>query len=228
MKTIFVTGTDTGVGKTLVSRLLIEYFVAQGLKVAPMKPVASGADWTNNQLYNEDALTLINAANCELDYSSVNPYVFQPPIAPHIAAAKNKTSIKLKKLNQCYQMLSSVSDCVIVEGAGGWQVPLNSQYSMADWVSQNQWPVVLVVGLRLGCINHARLSYLDILAKNNVLAGWVINTIDANTLEAEAIINDLIQYIDAPFLGCIPWLPKEQLEGKQAADSLDFSQLTML
>ena len=219
MKSLFVTGTDTGVGKTLISKLLIQYFVGQGDHVTPMKPVASGAIEKNEKLVNDDALILIEAANTDLDYSLVNPYVFKEPIAPHIAAEKNNIEIDISNLNTIYRKIEANADRVIIEGAGGWQVPLTNEISMADWVSENRWPVILVVGLRLGCINHARLTYLDILAKENKLAGWVVNTIDAEVLEADAIIVDLKQFINAPLLGVVPWLENEN----DAAQYLDFS-----
>ena len=224
MKSIFVTGTDTGVGKTLVSKTLIEYFVSQGDIVAPMKPVASGAI-TNDEgvLVNDDALELIGAANSTFDYAAINPYVFKEPIAPHLAAKKNNTAIDVNGLNTCFQALEKNVDRVVIEGAGGWQVPLTDDVSMADWVSQNKWPVILVVGLRLGCINHARLSYLDILTKQNPLAGWVINSIDPHVLESEAVIADLEQYIKAPLLGVIPWLDFDSESKLDAAQYLDFS-----
>ncbi len=218
---LFVTGTDTGVGKTLVSKMLIEYFVSQGERVAPMKPVASGAEIQDGILKNDDAVILINAANTNLDYATINPYVFEDPIAPHIAAAKNNVQISLDHLNQAQKKISASTDRVIVEGAGGWQVPLTQDLSLADWVSQNQWPVILVVGLRLGCINHARLTYLDIIAKQNPIAGWVVNTIDADVMVPKEIVTDLTQYIDAPLLGVVPWLERET----DAAQYLDFSLL---
>lgn len=222
MKSIFVTGTDTGVGKTLISKALIEYFIAQGENIAPMKPVASGADVVNGQLVNDDALILIEAANTSFDYAEVNPFVFKEPIAPHLAAKKNKTEIKIEKLNSVHRHLSDNADRVIIEGAGGWQVPLTAEESMADWVSENQWPVILVVGLRLGCINHARLSYLDILTKKNHLAGWVVNMIDPDVLVAGEIIEDLSTFIQAPLLGVVPWL--ENGSGN-IQSHVDFSRL---
>ncbi|MDH5257073.1 MAG: dethiobiotin synthase [Gammaproteobacteria bacterium] len=228
-KTIFVTGTDTGVGKTLISKTLINYFVSQGEVVAPMKPVASGAEIAeaghNGMLVNDDALTLIEAANTQLNYSEVNPYVFREPIAPHIAAKKNSIIIDINELNLCYQHLKNKSDRVIIEGAGGWQVPLNDASSMADWVSQNKWPVILVIGLRLGCINHARLSYLDIMAKQNPLAGWIVNTIDPDVLESDAVIADLARFIKAPMLGVIPWLGVEYQSGADIMQYLDLSMI---
>jgi len=227
MKTLFVTGTDTGVGKTLISKALIDYFVSQGELVAPMKPVASGAFIQHDKLVNDDALILIDAANARFDYATVNPYVFEEPIAPHIAAARNEVEIDIQQLNRTHQKLVQGADRIIVEGAGGWQVPLTTEVSMADWVSKNRWPVVLVIGLRLGCINHARLTYLDLLAKQSHLAGWVINKIDPDVLVTEEVIEDLKGYIKAPLLGVVPWLASEakQAQAPDVAQYLDFSLL---
>jgi len=221
MKNIFITGTDTGVGKTLISKILIEYFVSKGESVAPMKPVASGAFFQNDILVNDDALVLIKAANTHFDYSTVNPYVFKEPIAPHLAAEKANNIVDIEYLNLKHSELEIAAEHVVIEGAGGWQVPLNRNVSMADWVSDNQWPVILVVGLRLGCINHARLSYLDIIAKKSRLAGWVVNSIDPEVLEAESVIADMEQFIKAPLLGVIPWLGNET--ESDIAHCVDFS-----
>jgi len=228
--TLFVTGTDTGVGKTCISRALVDYFVSQGERVAPLKPVASGSAIRDGVLQNDDALILMHAANIALEYSAINPYVFKEPIAPHIAAAKSQVQIDIHYLNQCHQRLADKADRVIVEGAGGWQVPLTKALSMADWVAQQQWPVILVVGLRLGCINHARLTYLDMMAKKMPLAGWVVNTIDADVLESEAIIADLLHFIKAPLLGVVPWLgngnkAEEAVFTPDMRQYLDFSLL---
>lgn len=221
MKTIFVTGTDTGVGKTLVSRLLIDHFVALGEKVSPMKPVASGAEVHDGKLVNDDAQILLSASNTDCSYEMVNPYVFEAPIAPHVAAEKDRVTIDTHVLNQNAKTLAESADRVIIEGAGGWQVPLTREVSFADWVSENNWPVVLVVGLRLGCINHARLTELDIYAKKNKLLGWVANTIDPDLAYANEIVNDLADMIDAPLLGVIPWL--QELDSVQTY--LDFTRL---
>lgn len=205
MAAIFVTGTDTGVGKTLVSKILIEHFVSSGLRVAAMKPVASGAIKTPDGLRNDDAETLLRATNTTFDYSQINPYVFEPAIAPHIAASQSNSLIDVNKLDEAFSVLSAGSDKVIIEGAGGWQVPLNHSLSFADWVSAKQWPLVLVVGIRLGCINHAQLTCLDILQKKNPLLGWVANIIDPGAACQDEIIHYLEESIDAPLLGKIPF-----------------------
>jgi len=223
MKSFFITGTDTGIGKTLVSRLMIEYFAAQGNKVSGFKPVASGAEDTGQGLRNEDAEILLAASNAGFSYSEINPYVFAKPIAPHIAAKQTGKIVNIPQLTQHYQKLERQCDGVIIEGAGGWQVPLNEELTFADWVSDMQWPVVMVVGLRLGCINHALLSYRDILTKGNIVAGWVANCIDENVAEIEEIKSYLRGNIDAPMLGDIPYLSQCNLSG--AEKYVDFSLL---
>jgi len=208
--TLFVTGTDTGVGKTLISKALIEHFVDKGLTVAGMKPVAAGAIKTPQGLRNEDAEILLHAMNAPFDYSQVNPYVFEEPIAPHIAANHQQVSIEVDVLNEAYQVLLAGSDKVIVEGAGGWQVPLNHSLSLGDWAGSQQWPLVLVVGIRLGCINHAQLTCLDILQKQNPLLGWVSNTIDPGVACEDEIIHYLESTIQAPLLGKVPFLTQPE------------------
>ena len=206
MSVIFITGTDTGVGKTLISKALIDYFVAAGLQVSAMKPIASGATFTASGLRNEDAEILLSSINTPLTYDQVNPYVFGPPIAPHIAAEENNGNIEIPVLDKAFDVLVSGSDKLIIEGAGGWQVPLNQEVSFADWVSKKQWPVVLVVGIRLGCINHAILTYLDILQKKNPLLGWVANIVDPELSRVNEVIEYLENNISAPLLGTIPFL----------------------
>lgn len=204
--TIFVTGTDTGVGKTVVTKALIEHFVAQGLKVSAMKPVAAGAVEIDSILRNEDADILLNAINTDFSYSEVNPYVFKSPIAPHIAAQHEGVKIDINVLDAAYEVLSNHSDKVIIEGAGGWQVPLQHNVTFADWVASHQWPVVLVVGIRVGCLNHAQLTYLDIQNKKNPLLGWVANMIEPDVLHVDDIIESLSRSIGAPMLGKIPYI----------------------
>ena len=223
MSAIFVTGTDTGVGKTLVSRALLQHFVARGLTVSAMKPVASGAENTCSGLRNQDAEILMAAANTNFNYSQVNPYVFEPAIAPHIAANQCHTEIDIHKLNAAFEVLSGGSDCTIIEGAGGWQVPLNHTLSFADWVSSQNWPVVLVVGIRLGCINHAQLTVLDILRKKTPLLGWVANIIEPELASLDEVIQTLARLVSSPLLGTIPFLKastEENLSQYLALDQL--------
>ncbi len=205
MTRLFVTGTDTDVGKTVISAALINLLRQKSQQVVGMKPVASGCILTPEGLRNDDALTLIAQSNVTAPYDWVNPYAFEPAIAPHIAAKQVNMTINLDVIHESFIQLDSLSDNIIVEGAGGWFVPLNEQDTVADLAIQLRLPVILVVGVRLGCINHALLS-VDAIARSGLpLAGWVANQVAACT-EAEAIIESLKTRIAAPCLGVIPTL----------------------
>lgn len=212
---VFVTGTDTEVGKTRISVGLIELLQNRGLKAAGMKPIASGCDWLDGQWQNEDALALMAQSDVSLPYATVNPYAFQPAIAPHIAAARVGTEVSLSVIRQQFEAIKQQADAVVVEGAGGWLVPLNDTDTMADLATELDLPVVLVVAIRLGCINHALLTVESIQQKGLKLAGWVANHLSEQTESAD-IIATLKQRIDAPCLGSVPCLSA----GKSAADFL--------
>lgn len=214
-KHVFVTGTDTEVGKTRISTGLIAVLQKQGLKAAGMKPVASGCDWVAGQWQNEDALAMIAQSNVSLPYSVVNPYAFEPAIAPHIAASQVNNEVSISEIKQQFEQIKSEADAVVVEGAGGWLVPLNQTETMADLAVALDLPVVLVVAIKLGCINHALLSIESIQQRGLRIAGWVANHLDAQPESAE-IIDTLKQHIAAPCLGVVP----ELLDGQSAADFL--------
>lgn len=216
---IFVTGTDTDAGKTVISCALIEYYVSQGVKVAPFKPVSAGAVQTENGLRNSDAVQLLSASKSNYSYNDINPFVYEEPVAPHIAAEKTGHPISSALLTQRVKSLSMQSDLVVIEGAGGWQVPLNKKESLADWVRTLECPVILVVGLRVGCINHAVLSYLEIINGPNKLIGWIANTTDSNVDNVPAIIDYIGGVIKAPLLGAVPYLK----ENDTAVEHIDFS-----
>lgn len=209
----FVTGTDTEVGKTVISIGLIHALQQQELKVAAMKPVASGCQMTADGLRNDDALALQQAADIKVDYQAINPYAFEPAIAPHIAAQQVGVSIDLTKLLQGYQQLKSMSDVVVVEGAGGWLVPLNASESIADLAVNINLPVVLVVAIKLGCINHALLTADSIRATGLDLAGWVANDF-LDDDQHDEIIQSIKARINAPCLGVVPRLKKADNAGK--------------
>lgn len=205
MKGLFVTGTDTEIGKTVVSAGLIRALVAQGRRVAGMKPVASGSERTPEGLRNGDALHLINAANVEADYATVNPYCFEPPIAPHLAAAEAGVEIRLERILEAAWTLAAAADAVVVEGVGGWQVPLGADFGVPELARRLGLPVVLVVGLRLGCINHACLSAESIRAAGCRLAGWIGNLAAAQPMERQADnIETLKALLPAPCRGLVP------------------------
>ena len=202
-RSIFVTGTDTGVGKTRVACALLHAYAARGLRVVGMKPVAAGGDIRNGLLMNDDVVQLMAASTVAAPLAWVNPYCFAAPIAPHIAADSEKKYIEIKYLLNSFQQLSALAEVVVVEGAGGFCVPLNEVETSADLAQQLALPVVLVVGLRLGCLNHTLLTLEAIHARGLTLAGWVANHIDAAMPHADANVAALTARIDAPLLGRI-------------------------
>ncbi len=175
---LFITGTDTGVGKTVVARLIVRCLVAGGVRVAVMKPVAAGSFMTADGLRNEDALGLLADSNVVLPYATVNPYCLAAPVSPHLAARDTGTTIELPRIRENFRALQGCADCVIVEGAGGWLAPLNDREFIADLAAVLELPVLLVVGLRLGCLNHALLTVAAIRQRRLIFAGWIANQID--------------------------------------------------
>jgi dethiobiotin synthetase len=200
----FVTGTDTGVGKTLVSAALLRALRGRGLAVAGMKPVASGAVRTPDGLRNEDALALAAESSRPWPYATINPYCFEPAIAPHIAAAEAGVGIRLESIATAFDSLRAGSDVVVVEGAGGFLVPLGSRLSFADLPGALGLGVILVVGLRLGCLNHALLTVEAMSRRNHFFVGWVGNQIDPSFDRLDANLGVLRERLPAPCLGVIP------------------------
>ena len=206
-QTWFITGTDTEIGKTWSSAALVMRLQQQGQKVAVMKPVASGCELTAVGLRNEDALLLQTTCELDLPYHWINPYAFAPPIAPHIAAQQVNVTIEIEKIVQAHQQLQQCADIIIVEGVGGWRVPLNESQSLIDLVKALQAKVVLVVGLKLGCMNHALLTTEVIQHDGCVLQGWIANTYDPD-YEVQTTVDTLTAQIPAPLLGVLPHLPQ--------------------
>lgn len=196
---LFVTGTDTGVGKTRVAVALLLAARAAGLRAAGYKPVASGCERVDGALRNEDALALLDASVPGLRYEDVNPVALAPPIAPHIAAAEAGAPIRRERIDEGLARLRARCDLVVVEGAGGWRVPLGDGRTFADWVAGHGLPVVLVVGMRLGCLNHALLSAADIAAVTR-LCGWVANFLPPKMDRAEQNLATLDTLLPAPRL----------------------------
>jgi dethiobiotin synthetase len=213
----FVTGTDTGIGKTRVSAGLLKAMSKAGMKCAGMKPVASGAVMTAEGLRNEDALALLAAASVKKPYAVVNPYCFAPPVAPHLAAREAQVEIGLEPIRAAYSELCLGADAVVVEGVGGWQVPLSETLELPDLVRELELPVLLVVGMRLGCLNHALLTARAIRADGLELAGWIANAVDPDLLRPEANLAALSSALDAPLLGQLPHAPKPSPEDTAAA-----------
>ncbi|SNR65290.1 dethiobiotin synthetase [Methylobacillus rhizosphaerae] len=201
----FVTGTDTGVGKTFISSMLVRQFARQGLRSVGMKPVASGCDRLDGQLVSEDVTQLLAASNINLPLSDINPYTFEPAIAPHIAARQAGVSIDLDHIVAAFKRLQTEADVVIVEGAGGFYVPLDEQYDMADLATRLGLSIILVVGMRLGCINHALLTAKAIQQHGLTLAGWVANQVDPGMAMLEENLQTLRQRMPGEYLGFVPW-----------------------
>lgn len=208
---MFVTGTDTEVGKTFVSCALIRQLAASGLRVAAMKPVASGARSVGGQLRNDDALQLMAASNVDAPYEWVNPYCFEPAIAPHIAAQQAGIEMSQEPVLEAYQRLSERAEVVVVEGVGGWAVPMNTRQTMADLAARLNLPVVLVVGMRLGCINHALLSIEAIRSHGLPVRGWIANTLDPDMPCLQENIKTLENFISASHLGVMPYVKTPEI-----------------
>ena len=213
----FVTGTDTGVGKTLVSAALLRAWRQRGRSVAGMKPVASGSVATAEGLRNEDALALQAESSRRWPYETINPYAFEPPIAPHIAAAQAGVEVRIDPILYNFQNLKGSAETVVVEGAGGFLVPLGPQHSFADLPAALGLEVILVVGLRLGCLNHAFLTAEAIAARDLTLAGWVANLVDPGFAFVEHNLETLQARLPAPCLGMIPHLAPPDLDRAVAA-----------
>lgn len=221
MKKIFVTGTDTDAGKTLVATMLLYKAQAQGLSCFGLKPIAAGCEWSNvdqekeikqGQWHNDDALLLQAASQPAQAYSCHNPIAFPQAIAPHIAAILNEQPLSVSSvLSACETGLLQQVDFHLIEGAGGWLVPLNDEETLADLAQQlankQGYKIVLVVGMKLGCINHALLTQHLILSSGLNIVGWVANHIDPDMSEQDANFEYLQQHIKAPCLGRIPFSP---------------------
>ncbi|GAA5320560.1 MAG: dethiobiotin synthase [Candidatus Pelagadaptatus aseana] len=223
-KTFFVAGTDTDAGKTLVASALLVKASQQGLRTAAVKPVAAGCEETPEGLRNSDALMLQQAMTLDLPYEQVNPIAFKPPIAPHIAAMHEGQTLQASRLaGYCRGILMQPAEMVLVEGAGGWKVPLNPRETLADLAIELNVPVILVVGMKLGCINHALLTAEAIARDGLTLAGWVANRIDGDMSCYEENVMTLKTLIQAPLLGEIPFL--EQVTAEAASQFLSLDEL---
>jgi len=226
MNGFFITGTDTGVGKTLCAAGLLEAFKQQGLSTIAMKPVASGCDETPHGLRNEDAVLMMQHMTAEASYEEVNPYAFIPPMAPHLAAARQSLTINSDELVEQAKQLSLRADRIVIEGAGGWLAPLNETQSLADLAIQFELPVILVVGIRLGCLNHALLTVEHIRTCGGRLAGWIANTGLAETADCIDIkenVATLVSRIPAPLIGQLPRIENQDIS--VVASKLDVSSL---
>ena len=203
---LFITATDTGVGKTWATLALMEALRLQGMNVAGMKPVAAGCEETEHGLRSADAILIQAHASQYHDYALINPYAYRPPVAPHVAAERANINIDFSCIAGAYRKIAAGADCVLVEGIGGWRVPLGQDRTLVDLVRFLGLPVVLVVGLRLGCINHALLSAECLQADKITLCGWLANRLEPDYLETEKTLGLLERHIPAPCLGVLPHL----------------------
>jgi len=205
----FVTGTDTDVGKTVCCQALLQAANRQQLSTLAYKPIAAGCEQTQYGLRNHDALLLQESSSLEVAYDLVNPISFAPAIAPHIAAQLENKPIELSYISQGLERLKSLnSDLIIVEGAGGWRLPLNADETLSGWVATQKLPVILVVGMKLGCLNHAILTYESILNDGLEVVGWIANQVEKNMSFYMQNLETLKHKINAPMIAEIPYLDK--------------------
>lgn len=219
----FVTGTDTDVGKTLTSAAMLHALVQTGVRACGMKPVAAGAELRDGVWHNDDADALAASGNVVMLPALTTPYLFKEAAAPHIVASLEGISIELVPILAAFTEIAAASDAVVVEGLGGFRVPLSDSFDTADLAQQLGLPVVLVVGLRLGCINHALLTVEAITARGLQVVGWVANEMEVDMNFADENIEALLMRIPAPLLGRVPRLA--QPCAAAAAEYLDFSGL---
>jgi dethiobiotin synthetase len=224
---LFVTGTDTEIGKTFVSAAMLRGFAREGLRAAAMKPIAAGAFELDGVLHNEDADQLDAASNVLLPPAIRTPYLLKEPAAPHIAAALENVTFDIGHIVDCHEEALMRADIVVVEGVGGFRVPLTVTEDTADLAVALKLPVVLVVGMRLGCISHALLTAEAIAARGLTLAGWVANRVDPDMTFPDENIASIREHLareyDAPLLGIVPHLSPASPE--LAADQLDINRL---
>ncbi len=209
---VFITGTDTECGKTRVSCALLRALAGNGVSAAGMKPVATGAALIDGRLVNDDVEALTAAAPTALPIEDVNPYTFEPPCSPHIAAKAAHTHIDLDRISRAYAACRSRADVVVVEGVGGWRVPLGDDLWLADLVTALDLPVLLVVGVKLGCINHAVLTADAIEQADQPLIGWVANILEPTLFALDDVIATLTARIPAPRLAMLDWAPDADLD----------------
>ncbi|HDT6544016.1 TPA: ATP-dependent dethiobiotin synthetase BioD [Kluyvera ascorbata] len=220
----YVTGTDTEVGKTVASTALLQAARLLGRRAVGYKPVASGSEMTDEGLRNSDALALQRNSALPLRYEEVNPYTFAEPTSPHIVSADEQRPIEAGVLSAGLRALEAQADWVLVEGAGGWFTPLSPTLTLADWVRDEQLPVILVVGVKLGCINHAVLTAQAVQQAGLRLAGWIANDVVPPGRRHAEYLSTLQRMLPAPLLGEIPWLG-ESVDDRPLGGYLDLSLL---
>lgn len=219
-RTLFVTGTDTGVGKTRVASALIRAARAHGTRVCGWKPVATGCESTAEGLRNADALALQRAAGTGEPYALLNPCAYEPAVAPHLAAAASHRPIRISELDRAHGELARRHDLIVAEGAGGWRVPLDEAWTLGAWVAEREWPVLLVVGMRLGCLNHALLT-AEAIARDTRLAGWVGNVLPPEMEMLRENLDTLQRRIAAPCWGVMACGAEELPDDRALSGALE-------
>ncbi|MEK8045074.1 dethiobiotin synthase [Ideonella margarita] len=213
----FVTGTDTGVGKTFISAALLHALATRHARVVGMKPVAAGLVLREGRMVSEDVLQLRAASTVQVPADLDNPVALPDPLSPHLAARRAQRPVQVAELVSAFEALCTHADAVLVEGAGGWRVPLNDSETLADLARALKAPVVMVVGMRLGCLNHALLTAEAVRADGLTLAGWVANVIDPDMACLDENIQTLQARLGAPLLGVVPWQPQPDAAAIQLA-----------
>ncbi len=224
MNTFFITGTDTDVGKTVTTRLILEKLSAAGKRSLGIKPISAGCEVTASGLRNDDALHLQEASSVKVDYEVVNPITFKDPIAPHLAAAKQGYDLTLYRLQDCLdEAKRQEPSYLLIEGAGGWRLPLNSKGQFySDFALQNQMQVIMVVGMRLGCLNHAVLTYQAIKNDGLKCVGWVANQLSDNMLCYQENLDSLTALLPIPLIAEVPFQPgrPKQIKSNEAFSNI--------
>lgn len=224
--TYFVTGTDTDVGKTICTKALLQAAHAQGISTLAYKPIAAGCFETEQGLRNQDALILQANSTISVDYDAINPIAFKDPIAPHIAAQISQSSIELSTINNGLHYLKQKNpSLLLIEGAGGWHLPINHEQLFSEWIKQQQLPIILVVGLKLGCLNHAILSVKSIQQDGLKIVGWIANHLHSNMPYAEQNIETLKAFIGAPLLAEIPFFNEIEKQNLSHLIKVDFDAI---
>ncbi len=219
---IFITGTDTDVGKTVISKGILQSAKQQGLKTVGFKPISAGCELTSEGLRNEDALTLQANSSIQLGYELINPVAYKAAIAPHIAAKQQGESINMAGITDTYRQLTALQpELLLIEGAGGWHLPVNDKDYLSDWVKVHNIPVIMVVGIKLGCLNHAVLTANAIVAAGVPLVGWVANCTTAEVANYSDIIATLKQLLPCELLAEVPFR-----DGVEKEDFAQYFDLT--
>jgi dethiobiotin synthetase len=219
--TYFITGTDTGIGKTFITCGLLSFLKLKNLKVVGLKPISAGVQIFNKQKLNEDVFLLKKYSNIELDYKDINYYSFDKAVSPHIVATIENRLIDFDLIKNNINKIQTKVDIVLIEGAGGYEVPIDVERRMSDLITYIDVPVILVVGVRLGCLNHTLLTYEAIKAKHNKIFGWIANIIEEDMLCVDENINYLKENISEPCIGIVPKI-LSKLESINFADYFDW------